>query len=73
MTRLRNYQLAPTMGGCDHHPPAACPECDGAAAEQREMRALPRRERDALELANLRLQPWWRALHPEPEQTGAAS
>lgn len=52
--------------------PNSCDDCDGTSAERREMWAMPRRDRIALELANRRLDPHWRELHGLDATGGAA-
>lgn len=54
---------------CGHVLPASCAACDGVEAEEREMWAMPRRDRLALDLANLRCDPLWRELHNLPEHS----
>ena len=44
-----------SFGSCGCALPASCRECDGTAAEEREMRRMPRAERVALEIRNREL------------------
>ena len=62
----------PGVCGCNPTYGQECPACNGEDAERREMWAMPRRDRLALELANRELDPHWRALHGLDAAGGAA-
>lgn len=66
----RDSRPGPGRCGCN---PTFGPACDGQDEERREMWRLPRAERVALELRNLRLDPHWRALHDTTDTTGSAA
>ncbi len=70
---LSSLYSGPGPGVCGCQLPASCDECDGTAQERRDMWRMPRAERRALELANLRLSPHWQALHGTDDTTGSAA
>ncbi len=62
----------PGVCGCNPTYGDSCAGCDGSDAERRELWRMPRAERRALELRNLRLSPHWQALHGTDTEGSAA-